>query len=177
MKLLLAFLLLLTVTVSAPLKAAGSSNVVTSTNEYQINNWMGPAAFANTLGSLIRYGYNTAYGLYDFSVQGGALGSQDLGLSLPLGAIIRNVFFDVVTQPVSLGSATVAFSAQSAGDLKAALAIASWTVGRIVGLPVHATVSTYIKLTAARTLTATIATAALTAGKIAVYVDYVQPTR
>jgi hypothetical protein len=113
---------------------------------------------------------------YDFAVQGGAIGSVNLvdvdgkDAVLPNKAIIKQVIFDVITAPTSGGSATIAFTANSAADMKAALAIASWT-GIVAGIPVG-TAATSIKLTAQRTLTATIATAALTAGKINVFVEY-----
>lgn len=114
---------------------------------------------------------------YDFSVLGGAVGSVNLkdangmDAKLPENAIILDSLIDVITAPTSGGSATIAFTAQSAGDLKAATAIASYT-GLVAGVPVG-TAATSIKMTADRTLTATIATAALTAGKINVYVEYV----
>jgi hypothetical protein len=126
---------------------------------------------------LMRETKRTMRARYDFSVSGGS-SLADITLKdvnggnaqLPDGAIITNVLFDVITTPTSDGSATIAMTAQSAADLKAALAVASWT-GIVAGIPVG-TAATAIKLTAARTLLATIGTADLTAGKIDVIIEY-----
>jgi hypothetical protein len=119
---------------------------------------------------------NLMKAVYDFEELGGAVGDINLvddegnAAVLPDNAIIHQVIFDVVTAPESGGSATIAFNANSAGDMKAATAIASWT-GIVAGVPVG-TAATCVKLTAERTLQATVATAALTAGKINVFVEY-----
>lgn len=115
---------------------------------------------------------------YDFTVQGGAVAALTLrdvstnkAAVLPKGAIVRDCLIDVVTAPTSGGSATIALgTGQAANDLKAATAIASYT-GLVACVPVG-TAATAIKLTADQTMTATVATAALTAGKIYVIVQY-----
>lgn len=114
---------------------------------------------------------------YNFATQGGAVGSVNLKSAvdskdcvLPAGAIIKQVLIDVITAGTTSASGTMALTAQSAGDLKAALAAASYT-GLVAGIPVG-TAATMIKLTAARTLIGTIATGALTAGKWYVIVEY-----
>jgi hypothetical protein len=110
---------------------------------------------------------------YDFAKHGGAVGTVTLDDAvLPDNAIITQVWIDVITAPTSGGAATIALTAQSAADLKAATAIASYT-GVVAGVPVG-TAATAIKLTAERIVTATIATAALTAGKLKVFVEYIQ---
>lgn len=117
--------------------------------------------------------------VYDFSVLGGAVGAltlrdaSDLAVAakLPKGAIVRNCAIDVITAPTSGGAATIALgTGAAANDLKAATAIASYT-GLVACVPVG-TVATAIKLTADQTMSATVATAALTAGKIYVVVQY-----
>lgn len=129
------------------------------------------------MGSVVFREIRTIVGTYDFSVQGGAIGSVNLkdvngmDATLPRSGIILNSLIDVITAPTSGGAATIAFTAQSAGDIKAALAIASYT-GLVAGVPTGSA-ATCIKLTADRTLTATIATAALTAGKINVIIQYI----
>lgn len=174
MKLILSFIMLLATSAFAVLP---TQNTAPSTDDlYAFNRFMGSVAYKRNLGTLLFQGHNTAYGVYDFTVNGGAIGTTNIGITLPGKSIIRNVFFDVITQPTSGGSATISFKAVSTGDLKAALAISSWTVGEITGIPVFGTVSTYIKVSTTTTpvvLSAAIATAALTAGKIGVYVDYV----
>lgn len=115
--------------------------------------------------------------LYSYAVQGGSTAAsvnlKDVDgkdAVLPDNAVITKVIFDVLTAPTSTGSATIAFGANSTTDLKAATAIASYT-GLVAGIPVG-TAGTSVKTTAQRTLTATIGTADLTAGKINVFVEY-----
>lgn len=119
---------------------------------------------------------NQLKAIYDFSVSGGAIGdialldSEGNAATLPSGAIITKVLVDVITAPTSLGAATVALKAQTAADLLAATAKASVT-GLLDGVPV-ATAATSIKLTADRQVYATVAVAALTAGKINVFINW-----
>jgi hypothetical protein len=114
---------------------------------------------------------------YDFAIQGGEIGSVNLlGLNgkaavLPQNAIIVDSLIDVLTPCTTSASGTIALTAQSAGDLKAALAAASYT-GLVAGIPVG-TAATAIKMTADRTLQATIATGAITAGKFNLIVEYI----
>jgi hypothetical protein len=115
---------------------------------------------------------------YLFSRDGGAVSTIALkdvltgkDCKLPNKAIIHDVLFDAYTAVTSGGSATVAFTTgQNSGDLKAATAKASWT-GLVAGVPVG-TAATSVKLTAERTISAVVATAALTAGKINVFIEY-----
>ena len=114
---------------------------------------------------------------YDFAVQGGAIGSVNLlGLDgkaavLPQNAIIVDSLIDVITPCTTSTSGTIALSAQSAGDIKAALAAASYT-GLVAGIPVGSA-ATSIKMTADRTLQATIATGTITAGKFNLIIEYI----
>jgi hypothetical protein len=109
---------------------------------------------------------------YSFDSHGGAQGDILLGVSVPDNAIAVNVVLDVLVQPTSLGSATVAFKLQAAADLLAATAKASLTVGLLQGKPVHSDLTKAIKTTASREITATIGAADLTDGKINVFVEY-----
>lgn len=140
---------------------------------FDLDRASGTIFLKHRVGTRLVEAHNTAYGQYDFSKQGGAIGSYDSGIHLPNGAIIREVFFDVITAGTTSLSGTVSFDANSTGDLKAALAAASWT-GKVAGIPVY-TAASMVKLTAARTLLFSIATGALTAGKINAYVDYTYP--
>lgn len=117
-------------------------------------------------------------GEYDFAVDGGAVStvtlraapSYSVGNDIPFGAIIEGGFVEVDTAVTSGGSATVAVTVESAGDIVAAAAIsgAPWsTTGRKSLVPAF-TGATTVKTTAARSITITIATAALTAGKFRV---------
>ena len=137
-----------------------------------------PSLSGEKVGSnLLREKVQVAIGCYDFAVQGGAIGTVDLiGLDgkpvvIPQGAIIIDSLIDVITQGATSTSATIALTAQTAGDLKAALAAASYT-GLVAGIPVG-TAATSIKMTADRTLKATIATGTVTAGKFNVIIEYI----
>ena len=114
--------------------------------------------------------------LYDFSVDGGAVGDIALrGDTIPSGAIITDVLINVDTALTSGGAATVALKAESAADLNSADAIsgAPWSTTGAKRGDLTATTAP-VKTTAARTPTATVATAALTAGKFSVYVSYLE---
>jgi hypothetical protein len=167
------FISLITLAISAQALALPVSPAAV---EWTMNH-SGPKAAQVQLGTLLtRNKVHVIRATYDFAVQGGAIGSVNLkdfdgnAAKLPLGAIIKQVLIDVVTAPTSGGAATIALTAQSAGDLKAATAIASYT-GLVAGVPVGSA-ATMIKLTAERTISATIATAALTGGKINVLIEY-----
>jgi hypothetical protein len=137
-------------------------------------------ATKNPMGTLLtQYKKQVLVGVYDFSVLGGAVGSVNLKdaagstLTLPKGAIVSSGVIDVITAPTSGGAATIALTMQSAADLKAATAIASIT-GLVATIPVGSA-ATSIKLTADRNIAAVIATAALTAGKFNVIIEYYMP--
>ena len=116
---------------------------------------------------------------YDFSKQGGAVGTMNLldcnghPASLPMGAVITDTIIDVIVAPTSGGSATVALSSGvTAADLKAATAIASLPVGLAAGTQIG-TLATYLKLTADSSyMQMTIGTAPLTAGKMIFAVEF-----
>lgn len=121
--------------------------------------------------------------------------AHGLGVYIPSKAIITNAWYDVITTftTASADSGTIALSVEGAGDLKAAIAVSAagdvWDAGIRGCLPgsyAEATVAgdtavldaarkaaSYVKTTAERELTATVATAALTAGKLNLFVEYV----
>jgi hypothetical protein len=144
----------------------------------QALNLSATAGPSNLIGTkMVKEVMHTLKATYDFSVSGGAIGAITLlgedgkAAKLPKNAIVRDCIIDVITAPTSGGSATIALgTGQSATDLKAATAIATYT-GLLACVPVGSA-ATAIKLTADSTMSATIATAALTAGKINVWVDY-----
>jgi hypothetical protein len=120
----------------------------------------------------------TAQAEYDFAVDGGATGTITLrgvpgdshGNSIPSGAVITGGYIDVETA-VASGTGTVALAGEGAADLLAATGAAGLTTGRKDIVP-DSTGSTAVKTTAVRSVTMTIATAALTAGKFRVVVFY-----
>lgn len=144
-----------------------SSFVPVTSNEFQLNTWMGAVGFNNRLGSMLREAHDVAIGQWKYSESGGATGDHYIGITLPAGTIIWNVVFDTVAGP-SCGIGTIAFTAQTAGDLKAA--VSNWS-GRVQGIPASS-VSNAIKLSDARKLYATIAGVDCTAGHIKVFVEY-----
>ena len=120
---------------------------------------------------------NVLKAVWDFAVQGGAVGSllllDDRGnpAKLPSGSIITGGLIEVITALTSTGgTGTVALTANAAADLLAA--VDADTLSALHALIPVGTAATAIKLTAERQITLTIATNALLTGKIAVYIDY-----
>lgn len=107
------------------------------------------------------------------------IGAHLLGVKIPDNAIIIGGFIEVLTTFTSAtDAATVAVHAQSANDIKSAVAISNganpWDAGLQAIIPKSNTPeSTGIKLTAERELQATVAVEALTAGKCNIYVEWV----
>lgn len=112
--------------------------------------------------------------VYNFSTQGGAIGSIELkdedgkSMSIPANACITRLFTDVQTAFTSGGSATVAI-AVGATVLKAATAFNDAT---LTGF--DAQTVTAVKVTVASVPQITVAVAALTAGKMRVFIEYIQ---
>lgn len=126
----------------------------------------------------------TAVGLYDFAVDGGAVSTitlRSLGMAsnvIPNGSVITGGYIDIQTALTSGGAATIGANSEAAGDIvAAATAVATWSLGRKTVLPADTTGSaaagTQVKLTAARSITITIAAFALTAGKFTLVLEYV----
>ena len=117
---------------------------------------------------------------YNFAVDGGAVATitPAKNCTIPANAVIYNVSINSTTAVTSAGAATVAVGINGGGGttttLVGATAKASYSANAFVqGTPVPQTASTWVKLaTTSGTVTATVATAALTAGVIEVYVFY-----
>lgn len=101
----------------------------------------------------------------------------DLGVTIPINALIVGGVMHVNTVIAGVG-ASVAISVEGAGDIQAAAAIAGapWsTIGRKAIVPkANTPESTSILTTAARAVTATTTGAVLTAGKVTIFLYYVQ---
>jgi hypothetical protein len=176
--------------------------------EFQLNQGGSNTGPQIQFGSqLVRRSVKILKAVYDFAVQGGAVGNINLydatfapGISAPPGqgqiagtttkgifkpcilppnAIVTRVLIDVLTNPTSGGSATLALSTgQTAADLLAATAKASFT-GLIDGIPVN-TAATAVKILSSGIPAGVqgcipylaVATAALTAGKFNVHMEY-----
>lgn len=109
------------------------------------------------------------------------VGAHGLGVTIPDNAIIVGGFYEVLTTFITAAAdaGTIALMAQAANDLVVAITVANvanaWDAGLHAIVPKENTPETTgIKLSAARELTATVAIQALTAGKLALYVVYVE---
>ncbi len=120
---------------------------------------------------------NCVKAVWDFAVQGGAVGTLNLKddqgdeIVLPAGAIITGGMIDVLTAMDSAGgTGTIALGANTGVDLLAA--VDADTLSDLVAIVPVGTAATAVKLTAASNVKLDIGTEALTAGKIAVYLEY-----
>ena len=103
---------------------------------------------------------------YDFSVDGGAIGTYLFGQSLPAGAIVTHVWTDELTAVTGATSITL-----KAGSTSLTGAV-NFTASTGVNSQALASSATAIKVTAASELQIAIATAAATAGKVSFYVQW-----
>jgi len=115
---------------------------------------------------------------YSFATDGGAIGpiTPTNSPTIPANAIILGGTIDITTQLTSGGAATIALGlgvGAQVASLKAATAVASWTVGQLVMIPIF-TAASYVKVAADTRLTLTVAAFALTAGRFDVNVAYIQ---
>lgn len=124
--------------------------------------------------------YKITRAVYDFATDGGGTGTITLrsspsdmsGNSVPSGAVVLGGYIDVAIG-VASATGTVGLALESAGDILAAgTAAGTLTAGRKSIIPAF-TGATTVKTTAVRSLTMTIATAALTAGQFTVTLFYV----
>jgi len=124
------------------------------------------------------------YAAYDFAVDGGAVSTitPKQNTVIPINAIITEVIISVGATTVgSTGNVSIGLSAGGAGAaaLLANTARASLSTGSIFqGVPVQSATganTAYIKMSAAGSVTVTIATNALTAGRLEVFIKYVLP--
>ena len=118
----------------------------------------------------------TAVATYSFATHGGAIG--DIALTsdtIPSGAILLDSYIRVTTPVTSAGAATLALKVQSAADVNAADAVtgAPWSTAAAHRGDLLAT-GAPVTTTAARTVVATVGTAALTAGAFTVVVEYIE---
>lgn len=153
--------------------------VLNSKAAYELNK-MNAVAQKYAMGSALlnaqQFGLRGKYVVSSTTV--GAVGAHNLlgmngetALVLPNKAIITGCVIDIVTAFTSAGGAgTIALNSNAAGDIKAAVD-ADTLSGRVACIPVG-TAATMIKMTADRTLQATVAVEALTAGQADVFIQY-----
>ena len=115
--------------------------------------------------------------LYDFAALGGAAGSLTMtaedgtAQTIPGNAIITNAYAEVETAVTSGGSATVALGLVANTDAFVG-ATAKGSLG--AGVVLNTANDLPLKSAVPGTVLATIATADLTAGKIRLYVEYIE---
>lgn len=120
-------------------------------------------------------------GVYDFAVQGGAAGTQYIlkdkqgfPVKLPKNSIVTHVFVHTLTAVTSGGAATVSLGVNTATDLLNVEAKASFALNAMVkGIPQNGDGTTAVLVTADANVYIKPATAALTAGKVNVFIFYV----
>ncbi len=155
--------------------------VITSTGGYELNR-------SSTLnrkyhvGTALANGPFGVKGTWDYAVSGGAasstiylLDNESQRITLPTGAVVTNCLVDVVTAPTSDGaSANLAFHMQSNGEVvKAATHKSVFTTTLPIVCTQTGSVSNMLKLASETSLTVRIASEAMTAGKINVWLQYV----
>ena len=117
-----------------------------------------------------------AQATWDFAVDGGAISAIDLGVSIPANSVIVGGVLDVQTTCTSgTDAGTGALSVEGANDIVTAVAIGTgtpWDQGLQVIIPKW-TAATFVKTTAARAITFTIAVEAFTAGKFTISLAYI----
>jgi hypothetical protein len=116
--------------------------------------------------------------VYDFAVDGGAIGTIGTGSYIPYGGVITRSHYQVVTQPNSAGgTATVAigFPTDDSVGIKAAVDEddASWAAGFHEAIQTGTVANFSEDATDNREITITIANEELTAGKFVVFCEYI----
>ncbi len=114
---------------------------------------------------------------YSFAVDGGAQGliTPATTAVIPDNAIILGGMLNSTTALTSGGSATIAVgtsAGSSASSIKAATAVASYSADALLAVVPLWTAATAVKLTAAGSITITVATADLTAGILEITLFY-----
>lgn len=109
---------------------------------------------------------------YDFAVNGGAQSAISLGTTLPANSTIVRSWIYTKTQ-VAGASSTIALSCETANNIFSAAAMTSITAGTLTEGVSTGAASVFKPITSACAITATIATANVTAGYFDVYVEYV----
>ncbi len=115
-----------------------------------------------------------AYFEYDFAKHGGAVGDITVyGDGIPKGAVINNGIIHAKAAITSGTAATIAIKAIGSEDVLAAYTGASLTLNALKAVVPVGTAATSFRVTSSiNSLTFTVASVALTAGKAVVALDY-----
>lgn len=116
---------------------------------------------------------------YDFATDGGAIGAIPLrGDKLPKNAVVLSTVVRVETNVASGGAATVSVGVQGATDIRAAATLSTApaldSTGNKLGAITRATAP--VNVSADKDVVATVAVAALTAGRFSVLIEYIELT-
>lgn len=115
---------------------------------------------------------------YDFAVDAGAVGdivlrgTDSVGNYVPAGSRVVGGFVDVTTA-LTQSSGTCALKLEGAGDITAAVAVGTGFTTGLKDIVSDGTGDKVVKTTASRSVTLTVATAAVTAGKLTVTLLYI----
>lgn len=121
-----------------------------------------------------QFSVRVAKAVYDVSTDLGTIAAHGLGVSLPAHAVVKQVWFYTETQFVDAGAGTVALSCEDANNLYSAADVTGIAVGTTTAGVATGTAATMVKAIAADCeITATVAGAAQTAGKMTIFVEYV----
>lgn len=109
----------------------------------------------------------------DFDCSSGcAIGTKASGITIPDNAIVKQAYYEIISAFASAGgSGTIALNSEGVGDILAPVD-ADTLSGINDGIPTG-TATNMIKLSAARELIMTIATDAMTSGRLKLFVEYV----
>lgn len=116
-----------------------------------------------------------AYSEYDFAKDGGVVGDIVLrGTVLPAGAVITSGWLEVATAVTGGATSTLALKVVAAADLMAAMAPGNFEADKLIPLGQIGPIGKAIgPLAAYKTPTLTVGTAALTAGKFTLALEYI----
>lgn len=140
----------------------------------------GLVGLAPALGLDLHRAYNVVKMVYNFAVQGGAIGNivcpDDQGnpIQFQPGTLVKRTFLYVQTAVTSGGSLTLSASTgKAANDAVAATAVASLTLNALIEGIATGTTALSVLITAAAKPFVTIAVATATAGVVEVFYEYV----
>lgn len=133
--------------------------------------------YAGALGKELVGKVQLVKAVYDFAVLGGAIGVYNLVddagevITLPSGAIVKQVYTQEVTNMTGAAGAELSLGVNTNIDLLAATGFATFA-GIQAGIPTGVAAN-MVALTADRTVKAEITAAAITAGKLNVFLEVV----
>lgn len=159
---------------------SSETNIVGQTGTYTCISVPGSATGKGVWRKNNQMSMRVAYAMYNFAADGGAIATitPAVNSNIPANAVIVGAVINPTTAVTSLGSATVSIgtsAGSSTTSIVGATAKASLSLDALVAATPVFTAATSFKMTAAGSITFTVAVAALTAGVIEVFVFYVVP--